>query len=81
MKNDKAKPTGETHILDTVPKIVEVATVENMERLIADIGAAIRFAVAARLMYPTFTMPHIKWTDDGVEGLSGFSVNRKREKR
>ena len=73
------EPTGEKHIISTIEQLADIANVENMERLLFDISAAIRLSVAARIMYPEWKLPHIEWTDDGVSGISGFSVTRNRE--
>lgn len=77
MTEETNKPTGEKHDIATIRQISEIATVHNMERLIADLSASIRMTVAIRLMYPNFVMPYIEWTDDGVNGVSGFSVTRE----
>lgn len=69
--SDEQKPTGETIRIETMTDLVNAATAENYERLLADLRGWLVSCVYTKVLHGSFDHAAMEWTDDGINTITG----------
>ncbi len=70
----KRKPTGEKIRIETMTDLANAVTIQNYERLMADLNGWILSCIYTKIAHGSFRHAAMEWTDDGINTITGQSI-------